>query len=170
MIQNNDFFNKFEDEFNWSGNESSSFGSYSYEYDSGYEIPMELYTGFHRNVKCEEKTAENKDSDSYEDFSSKYEICSVGGEKKFNETPELVSTKEQSLNTETTPRKNSENISYEKLFILIEDKKNYTIGNGDDEFTLNKNNEIIKVKKYPFFFYFSQITYHLQLILLYCCS
>lgn len=142
MIQNNNFFNQFDEEFSWSGNESSSLRSYSYQFDTGYEIPTELYTGFQGKSKSEEKTAENKESDSYEDFSCKYEICSVEGEKKFNEIPQLNSSNEHSFNTEASLRKSSQDISYEKLFILIEDKKDYTIGNSDDGFTLESNNEI----------------------------
>ena len=144
MIQDNEFFINFNDDITWSGIESTSFGNYSYDYEGGYEIPSELYIGMDNNQRYEEKTAEHKNSDSYDVPDSKLEISSVGGEKKYNTTtikPQFTHARKDSSNTTATPRKNS-SINYESLFTIVDDKNKYTIGNENDQLTIKNNSEI----------------------------
>jgi len=171
MIKNIDFFNQYNDVFSWSAIESSSFEDYSNDYDDSgdnimdkfaiqsriddvkhvHDIPLSLYTGMnHYHLKCNENTAENKDSDEFEASDYKIEISSVDGEKRYRTTPlSDVTIKPQftfnrglSVDTEATPRKNSTYTNYEVFFTLVEDKNKYSIGNSDDALNMGSINDI----------------------------
>ena len=157
-----DFFNKFEDEinsdFNWNSMDNFTMNSPVYTYETGNEffdkfnntkignvksdnqIPLQLYS-FSKYNKCDEKTAENKESSySYNESDDKIEISSVDGEKNYMKSQYNLE-RNASYETQSTPMKPQKS-SYESYFKLVEDKNKYNIGSEDDGLSVDNNNEI----------------------------
>lgn len=106
------------------------------------EIPSKLYLNFNAYHY-------NDDNALYDEAKqdSEYDIASVMGENDYQVKKEERTHSHDTNSTLKDDSSNSSKKSYEALFLMIDDKSMYEIGNSDDELSTQNNPDLLKLDK-----------------------